>query len=79
MVYNIYNNCTYFIYVHQEFKWLNCLLAGDNGGDTDSFHPSIWDEERERRQQIHFEFNDDVNDKVYYQLWQRFLLEVRWR
>ncbi|KAK3089436.1 hypothetical protein FSP39_003580 [Pinctada imbricata] len=29
------------------------------GGDTDSFHASIWDEERSRRQQIHFEFADD--------------------
>lgn len=24
--------------------------------DTNSFHPSLWEEERERRQRIHFEF-----------------------
>ncbi|CAG2208859.1 Erbin,Leucine-rich repeat-containing protein 7,Protein lap4,Protein scribble homolog,Protein lap1 [Mytilus edulis] len=54
-------------------KILTCYLlpqepntdnGGDHGGDTDSFHPSMWDEERERRQQIHFEFNDDVGDQV---------------
>ncbi|XP_052079753.1 erbin-like isoform X2 [Mytilus californianus] len=53
-------------------KILTCYLlpqepntdnGGDHGGDTDSFHPSMWDEERERRQQIHFEFNDDVGDQ----------------
>lgn len=42
------------------------LIGGDHGGDTDSFHPSMWDEERERRQQIHFEFNDDVGDQVFF-------------
>ncbi|CAC5368119.1 Protein lap1,Leucine-rich repeat-containing protein 7,Protein lap4,Protein scribble homolog,Leucine-rich repeat-containing protein 1,Erbin [Mytilus coruscus] len=54
-------------------KILTCYLlpqepntdnGGDHGGDTDSFHPSMWDEERERRQQIHFEFNDDVGDQM---------------
>lgn len=40
------------------------FIGVDHGGDTDSFHPSIWDEERERRQQIHFEFNEDMNDQV---------------
>nr|KAG5714135.1 hypothetical protein BaRGS_020463 [Batillaria attramentaria] len=32
-------------------------------GDTDSFHPSIWDEERLRRQQIHFNFADDDEEE----------------
>jgi hypothetical protein len=37
-------------------------IVGD--GDTDSFHPSIWDEERLQRQQIHFNFIDDDDDEV---------------
>ncbi|XP_033738235.1 uncharacterized protein LOC117325849 isoform X2 [Pecten maximus] len=53
-------------------KILTCYLlpqcpsedAGDinGGGDTDSFHASIWDEERERRQQIHFEFTEELDE-----------------
>ena len=33
-------------------------------GDNDSFHASIWDEERQRRQQIHFDFADEEDDEV---------------
>ncbi|XP_053395537.1 leucine-rich repeat-containing protein 7-like isoform X4 [Mercenaria mercenaria] len=48
-------------------KILTCYLlpqrplqdSGDHGGDTDSFHASMWEEERRNRQQIHFEFGDD--------------------
>ncbi|XP_052255764.1 leucine-rich repeat-containing protein 7-like isoform X2 [Dreissena polymorpha] len=47
-------------------KILTCYLlpqrpAQDSGegGDTDSFHASMWDEERRNRQQIHFEFADE--------------------
>ncbi|XP_069126655.1 erbin-like isoform X4 [Argopecten irradians] len=53
-------------------KILTCYLlpqcpseeSGDinGGGDTDSFHASIWDEERERRQQIHFEFTEELDE-----------------
>ena len=44
---------------------LNFSPGADNmGGDTDSFHASIWDEERSRRQQIHFEFADDKDGEV---------------
>ncbi|XP_041357782.1 erbin-like [Gigantopelta aegis] len=51
-------------------KILTCYLlpqgplqdnGGGEGGDTDSFHASMWDEERARRQQIHFQFGDDVD------------------
>ena len=31
--------------------------------DTDSFHPSLWEEERQQRQQIHFEFADLPDDE----------------
>ncbi|XP_050403943.2 erbin isoform X1 [Patella vulgata] len=49
-------------------KILTCYLLpqqpgnyqDERDGDTDSFHPSIWEEERRRRQKIHFEFGDDV-------------------
>ncbi|XP_070194314.1 leucine-rich repeat-containing protein 7-like isoform X2 [Littorina saxatilis] len=54
-------------------KFLTCYLLpqgqnsdnDDNGGDgdTDSFHASIWDEERLSRQQIHFNFADDDDDE----------------
>ncbi|KAL4237050.1 Leucine-rich repeat-containing protein [Mactra antiquata] len=48
-------------------KILTCYLlpqrqlqeSGDHGGDTDSFHASMWEEERRNRQQIHFEFGDE--------------------
>ncbi|XP_021372192.1 erbin-like isoform X5 [Mizuhopecten yessoensis] len=53
-------------------KILTCYLLpqcpsedlGDpnGGGDTDSFHASIWDEEREQRQQIHFEFTEELDE-----------------
>ena len=32
--------------------------------EVDSFHPSLWDEERLRRQQIHFEFGDQPVEEV---------------
>ncbi|XP_071117140.1 leucine-rich repeat-containing protein 7-like isoform X2 [Haliotis cracherodii] len=53
-------------------KILTCYLLpqtqqhddeGGGGGDTDSFHASMWDEERARRQQIHFEFGDEVDEE----------------
>ncbi|XP_076440955.1 uncharacterized protein LOC143280209 isoform X2 [Babylonia areolata] len=53
-------------------KILTCYLLpqghhsdnDENGdGDNDSFHASIWDEERLRRQQIHFNFADDNDDE----------------
>ncbi|XP_052775673.1 leucine-rich repeat-containing protein 7-like isoform X2 [Mya arenaria] len=47
-------------------KILTCYLLpqrppqdSGEGGDTDSFHASMWDEERRDRQQIHFEFGDE--------------------
>ncbi|KAL8581407.1 hypothetical protein ACOMHN_004292 [Nucella lapillus] len=56
-------------------KILTCYLLpqGNNSdnddtgdGDNDSFHASIWDEERLRRQQIHFNFaDDDEDDEVH--------------
>lgn len=39
-------------------------IAGDHGGDTDSFHASMWDEERRNRQLIHFEFADESDVDV---------------
>lgn len=54
-------------------KILTCYLLpqGQNSdndenlgdGDTDSFHASIWDEERQQRQQIHFNFIDEDDDE----------------
>ncbi|RUS74107.1 hypothetical protein EGW08_018138 [Elysia chlorotica] len=35
----------------------------DPSGDTSSFHPSMWDEERLQRQQIHFDFADDSEEE----------------
>jgi len=43
--------------------WSVHHVAGE-GGDTDSFHASMWDEERRNRQQIHFEFADDSDIDV---------------
>ncbi|KAL3868446.1 hypothetical protein ACJMK2_041253 [Sinanodonta woodiana] len=48
-------------------KILTCYLLpqgpprdnGEVGGDTDSFHASMWEEERRHRQMIHFEFGDE--------------------
>ena len=39
-------------------------VSGDYGGDTDSFHASMWDEERQNRQMIHFEFADESDVDV---------------
>ncbi|PVD23056.1 hypothetical protein C0Q70_16318 [Pomacea canaliculata] len=53
-------------------KILTCYLLPQGGsenddnegdGDSDSFHASIWDEERLRRQQIHFNFSDDPEEE----------------
>ncbi|XP_062567169.1 uncharacterized protein LOC134229396 isoform X5 [Saccostrea cucullata] len=33
------------------------------GGDTDSFHASMWDEERSRRQTIHFAFPEEEEEE----------------
>ncbi|KAJ8306778.1 hypothetical protein KUTeg_015669 [Tegillarca granosa] len=35
----------------------------DNYGDGDSFHASMWDEERTRRQQIKFDFDEGLDDE----------------
>ena len=35
-----------------------CLLTADMYSDTDSFHPSMWEEERQRRRQIKFDFGE---------------------
>ncbi|XP_005111171.2 uncharacterized protein LOC101857072 [Aplysia californica] len=35
----------------------------DPAGDNESFHASMWDEERLRRQQIHFDFADDSDEE----------------
>ncbi|KAK3596963.1 hypothetical protein CHS0354_033621 [Potamilus streckersoni] len=48
-------------------KILTCYLlpqgppldTGEVNGDTDSFHASMWEEERRHRQTIHFEFGDE--------------------
>lgn len=49
-----------------EFSLFWMIIADDNegDGDSDSFHASIWDEERLRRQQIHFNFSDDPEEEV---------------
>ncbi|XP_061166210.1 uncharacterized protein LOC133175097 isoform X3 [Saccostrea echinata] len=55
-------------------KILTCYLLpqlGDDdrpcdsgqGGDTDSFHASMWDEERSRRQTIHFAFPEEDEEE----------------
>ncbi|XP_048764128.2 uncharacterized protein LOC125672077 isoform X4 [Ostrea edulis] len=55
-------------------KFLTCYLLpqlGDvdgpndsgQGGDTDSFHASMWDEERSRRQIIHFAFPEEDEEE----------------
>lgn len=41
-----------------------CFSTGQ-GGDTDSFHASMWDEERSRRQTIHFAFPEEDEESVW--------------
>ena len=43
-------------------------MTGAPDGDNDSFHESMWEEERQQRQMIHFEFGDDSDVDVR-QLW----------
>jgi hypothetical protein len=35
------------------------------GGESDSFHASMWDEERHRKQQIHFDFAYGSDEEVW--------------
>ena len=42
-----------------------CLDERDPTGDAESFHASMWDEERLRRQQIHFDFADESDEEVF--------------
>ena len=46
-------------------------MPGAPDGDNDSFHESMWEEERRQRQMIHFEFGDDSDVDVR-QLWNYF-------
>ena len=43
---------------------VNYYLTGAPDGDNDSFHASMWEEERRGRQMIHFEFGDDSDVDV---------------
>jgi len=36
----------------------------DMYSDGDSFHPSMWEEERQQRQRIHFDFDGMSEDEV---------------
>ena len=42
---------------------INIFIGGPDG-DNDSFHASMWEEERHQRQMIHFEFGDDSDVDV---------------
>lgn len=60
----MFNKIYYEVVVEFSLFWM--IIADDNegDGDSDSFHASIWDEERLRRQQIHFNFSDDPEEEV---------------
>ncbi len=51
----------YFLYFYYAISMSLYLL--DLESDANSFHPSMWEEDRARRQRIHFDFESELEEE----------------
>lgn len=77
-LHNILNFIKCIVYL-KEKKSINTLDSIDFQSDSDSFNPTLWEEQRQQRMTVAFEFEDKKEDdesagKVKVNFWPLFLL-----
>ena len=77
-LHTILNFIKYIVYL-KEKKSINTLDSVDFQSDSDSFNPTLWEEQRQQRMTVAFEFEDKKEDdesagKVKVNFWPLFLL-----